>query len=444
MTETDTGRHDAPLVSARGLGKRFKLYKRPRDRVLEWCSAGAITRHESFWALRGVDLDIAPGECVGIIGRNGSGKSTLLKLMSGALTPTRGTVRTDARVYALLELGTGFNRTLTGRQNIAYAGAMLGLDRGYIRQREDEIVAFADLGGFIDQPVRLYSSGMTSRLAFSLFAFLDPDVLMIDEVLSVGDEGFKARCFELIERRIARGRSVVYVSHALRTMVRLCDRVLWLEGGRIEDQGAPTEIVNAFVARHRTGPRRERAAPRPDRSGDTRGGASGGAVLDAERIDAAPDPPTGGLLHGAEPDHTGSQEAPVAVLGAWLETPLGDHRETAPAGLPFVLCLDLGVERGAAHTIEVLVEDPGGEFVGGVRTRVDSPHGTRRVARLLSGCGLSPGTHVARLRLLEGGTHRVIGPAGGIRIPVVGVAPTPGGIALFRKITLADRAGDAP
>lgn len=425
------------LVSARGLGKHFKLYARPIDRVLEWCSAGSVVRHEPFWALRGVDLDITPGECVGIIGRNGSGKSTLLKLMSGALVATEGIVRTHARVHALLELGTGFNKQLTGRQNIAFAGSMLGIDRAYIKEREDQIVAFADLGGFIDQPVRLYSSGMTSRLAFSLFAFLDPDVLMIDEVLSVGDEAFRARCFELIERRIARGRSVVYVSHALRTMVRLCDRVLWLESGRPARLGPPTEVVNAFVAHHRTGAHAgERAQRRDPRAGSE---PRAGAWIHADRTEKAPEPPGSGALW--TPDEDGPSGAP-ALRRAWIETPLGDARDAAPAGLPFVLALELLAAQ--ALSIELLVEDPSGEVIGGVRARIDSGDTHACVARFLSGCGLSPGAYRVRPRLLVGGSPRPIGPEEGIILPVVGVAPTPSGIVVFRKVTLTDRTGDAP
>jgi len=445
------------MVSARGLGKRFKLYARPIDRVLEWCSAGSVVKHESFWALRGIDLDIAPGECVGIIGRNGSGKSTLLKLMSGALTPTEGTARAHGRVYALLELGTGFNRQLTGRQNIAFAASMLGIERDYIKAREEEIVAFADLGGFIDQPVRLYSSGMTSRLAFSLFAFLDPDVLMIDEVLSVGDEAFKARCFDLIERRIARGRSVVYVSHALRTMVRLCDRVLWLDSGRAERIGPPTEVVNAFVGRHRTGA--DPAAQQHDRPQRVRGArpapSEGGATLRVDRIDAAPGAPEGGCIW--EAPGTITEPETFDIRRAWIETPLGDARDTAPAGLAFVLALEIVGPIDGPTTLEVMAQDPEGHTIGGVRARIDAigdgngdgsvgnaPISTPCVLRLLSGSGFSPGEHTVRLSVIDAGAHRVIGPNKGITIPVVGVAPTPGGIVVFRKVTLADGVGDAP
>lgn len=425
--------HPDPLIRADGLSKRFRLYDRPRDRLFEWLSANTITRHCAFWALQNIDIDVRPGECLGVIGRNGSGKSTLLKLLSGALIPTRGQVDVRGRVYALLELGTGFNKQLTGRQNIAHAGAMLGLPNAYIKEREAQIIAFADLGRFIDVPVRSYSSGMMSRLAFSLFAFLDPDVLMIDEVLSVGDEAFKARCFELIDKRVADGRAVVYVSHALRTMVRLCDRVLWLEDGAVVEIGDPTSVVNAFVERHRTsssGEHTERDASAPSQPT-----APSADAITPERLedDDAPDPPDGACLVTDETVADGG--TPIAVRKLWLESPLGDVRENAPAGLSFVVAARVHAAADDPTPLSVEIETPQGTLIGGARVAVRLGLGRSGVLRLLCNAGLGPGEHTLRVRSRDGTALTA-------KLPVIGSAPTPGGIVLFRRVTLRERAGD--
>ena len=236
------------LIEARRVGKKFKLYSNPNHRLLEWLSFGRSVRHCDFWALKDIDITLRRGECLGVIGPNGSGKSTLLKILSGSLSPTVGRVRTEGRVYALIELATGFNRLLTGRQNIDLAGQMLGLDPQYVKERTDDIIRFADLGAFIDQPVRHYSSGMFARLGFSLFAFLEPDVLMIDEVLAVGDAAFRRKCFDLMEKQVkSLDRAVVYVSHGMQSVVRLCSKVLWLDRSVARMFGEPNEVVNAYL-----------------------------------------------------------------------------------------------------------------------------------------------------------------------------------------------------
>ncbi len=236
------------LIEGRSIGKKFKLYSNPNHRLLEWLSFGRSVRHCDFWALKDIDITLRRGECLGVIGANGSGKSTLLKILSGSLSPTVGRVRTEGRVYALIELATGFNPLLTGRQNIDLAGQMLGLDPQYVKERTDDIISFADLGQFIDQPARFYSSGMFARLGFSLFAFLEPDVLMIDEVLAVGDAAFRHKCFDLMEKQVkSLDRAVVYVSHGMHAVRRLCSTVLWLDRGVARMFGEPNEVVNAYL-----------------------------------------------------------------------------------------------------------------------------------------------------------------------------------------------------
>jgi len=235
------------VIDARGVSKLFKLYDKPSDRFREWLSLGRVTRHHAFWAVRDVDLHLERGEKLGIIGANGSGKSTLLKLLSGSLSPTSGTVRTVGRAFALIELSTGFNKDLTGRENISFVGMMLGLEREYVEQRREQIIEFADIGDFIDRPVRFYSSGMFVRLAFSLFAFLDPDLLMIDEAFAVGDAEFKEKSYALMRSMVrTQGRSVIFVSHSLHTIESVCDRVMWLEHGECREVGKPRPVIEAY------------------------------------------------------------------------------------------------------------------------------------------------------------------------------------------------------
>ena len=209
-------------------------------------------RAEEFWALRDVCLDIAPGQTVGFIGPNGSGKSTALKLMAGILEPTEGTIAVNGRLAALLELGAGFHPDLSGRENIYLNGALLGFSRADIRRRFDEIVAFAELESFIDMPVKHYSSGMYVRLGFAVAVHLDPDILLVDEVLAVGDAAFQRKCLERIYEMKRRGVTIVLVSHDLDTVQRLCDTAVWFERGKVRAVGQPTDVVMAYMNRTTT------------------------------------------------------------------------------------------------------------------------------------------------------------------------------------------------
>jgi lipopolysaccharide transport system ATP-binding protein len=236
------------MVSVCDLGKRFKLYARPSERVLEWISLGHLRRHEEFWALRDVSFEVRAGECVGIIGVNGAGKSTLLKILSRALYATAGTFEVRGRVVSLLELGTGFQPDLTGRQNVFQSAQLLGFPEGYVRDRLGAILEFAQIGEFIDQPVRQYSSGMFVRLAFSIFAHLDPDVYIVDEALSVGDVFFQQRCFHRFRELRERGCTILFVSHDMEAVTHLCDRVILLSGGKLAADGDPVTVVHDYFA----------------------------------------------------------------------------------------------------------------------------------------------------------------------------------------------------
>ncbi|MDQ7029882.1 MAG: ABC transporter ATP-binding protein, partial [Ardenticatenia bacterium] len=212
-----------------------------------------IRRHrehqEEFWALRDVSLEISPGQTVGFIGPNGSGKSTALKLMAGILEPTAGTISVQGRLAALLELGAGFHPDLSGRENIYLNSALLGFSRAEIRHRFDEIVHFAELEPFIDMPVKHYSSGMYVRLGFAVAVHVNPDILLVDEVLAVGDAAFQRKCLERIYEMKRQGVTIVLVSHDLGTVERLCDTVVWFEKGKVRAIGRPTDVVMAYTNR---------------------------------------------------------------------------------------------------------------------------------------------------------------------------------------------------
>ncbi len=236
------------MVSVHDLSKRFRLYRNPWDRALEWVTFGRVVRHESFWALRGINLEVRQGECVGIIGVNGAGKSTLLKILSRALFPTSGRFEVRGRVVSLLELGTGFHPELTGRQNIFQSARLLGFPEADVQNRLPAILEFAQIGEFVDRPVKEYSSGMFVRLAFSLFAHLDPDVYIVDETLAVGDIFFQQKCFERFRELRRRGCTILLVSHDMEAITHLCDRAILLNGGKLASQGDAASVVHDYFA----------------------------------------------------------------------------------------------------------------------------------------------------------------------------------------------------
>jgi lipopolysaccharide transport system ATP-binding protein len=224
---------DEVAISVCNVGKMYYLYDRPQDRLKQAFLWGRKKLYREFWALRDVSFEVKKGETVGIIGRNGAGKSTLLQIVAGTLSPTTGEVVMNGRVAALLELGSGFNPEFTGRENVYMNAAILGLSREEIAARFDDIAVFADIGDFIDQPVRIYSSGMMMRLAFAVAANIDSDILIIDEVLAVGDEAFQRKCMRVLEEFQDRGGSILLVSHDTQAIVRQCQRAALLDGGHL-------------------------------------------------------------------------------------------------------------------------------------------------------------------------------------------------------------------
>lgn len=253
---------EAPVISVRNVTKSYRIWTNPATRLVtplcEFCSRllpprlGRSVRsfgqngYHDFDALKEVSLEVQRGEAVGIIGRNGSGKSTLLQIIAGTLTRTSGAAAVQGRVAALLELGSGFNPQFTGRENVYLNGALLGLSRVEIDTRFDAIAAYADIGEFIDQPVQIYSSGMVVRLAFAVCVHVEADILIIDEALGVGDARFQLKCARTLDRFIANGRTLLFVSHDLNSVKRLCSRAVLLDGGHLLYSGLPNVVVNLY------------------------------------------------------------------------------------------------------------------------------------------------------------------------------------------------------
>ena len=234
------------VVDSHDLGKCYKLYVRPLDRLKELFATHGKQYHQDFWALQSVSFSVHPGESWGIIGRNGAGKSTLLKLITGVTRPSTGTLTVSGRIGALLELGTGFHPEYTGRENIYFSAAMLGLERDEIESVVPDILDFADLTEFIDRPVKTYSSGMFMRLGFAVATSIRPDILITDEVLAVGDEAFQKKCIRRMEAFLKQGKSLLFCSHSMYHVRKLCQKALWLDHGKVRALGGAAEVTNAY------------------------------------------------------------------------------------------------------------------------------------------------------------------------------------------------------
>ena len=247
-------------IRAEGLSKRFAIaaarrrHDTLRDQIADRFTSvfrrdeAVRPRIETIWALRDVSFEVKPGEIIGLIGRNGAGKSTLLKVLSRITEPTHGRAEIHGRIGSLLEVGTGFDRELTGRENIYLSGAILGMKKAEITRKFDEIVAFAEIDKFVETPVKRYSSGMYLRLAFSVAAHLDPEILLLDEVLAVGDAAFQKRCLGKMEEVAGGGRTILFVSHNMAAITRFCTRCIWLDGGKVREDGETEALVSSYLS----------------------------------------------------------------------------------------------------------------------------------------------------------------------------------------------------
>jgi ABC-type polysaccharide/polyol phosphate transport system ATPase subunit len=360
-------------ITVDDVSKRFRIYHE-RNQSLK----GALLRRkrgnfEEFWALRDVSLAVPEGASMGLIGENGSGKSTLLKCMARILRPDSGHIATEGKISALLELGAGFHHELSGRENVYLNGSILGLSRKELDRKFDDIVQFAGLDRFIDSPVKTYSSGMYLRLGFSVAINVNPDVLLVDEVLAVGDEQFQRRCKDKFAELRAQGRTVVLVSHALETIRELCDVAAWLDGGRLRLEGPVDAVVDGYL---------DAQAPPP-------AGADG--------ADAAPAPAVGGN----------------AVVGIELLDSRGRHTREALTGdavtLRFHYLLDGAVERPvfgmAVHTDEG-IEVTNAAMTPDVKADDCGPHG--HVDLRVEALPLLAGTYDISATLADGATGGVL------------------------------------
>ncbi|MDQ8051141.1 ABC transporter ATP-binding protein [Luteibacter sp.] len=249
-----------PVISARSVGKSYKMYRKPSDRLWQGIFRRQMAEND-FWALRDVSFQVMRGETVGIVGKNGSGKSTLLQMIAGTVQPSEGDVAVKGRVAALLELGSGFNPEFTGRENVYLNATILGLTRAQVDERFNSIAEFADIGEFIDQPVRSYSSGMSVRLAFAVIVHVDADVLIVDEALSVGDAFFSQKCMRFLREFQKRG-TLLFVSHDAGAVTNLCARAIWLEEGRVRMQGSAQDVVEHYMAQQHAASRGKLAGDR--------------------------------------------------------------------------------------------------------------------------------------------------------------------------------------
>ena len=291
-----------PSLRLQGVGKEYRLYDSPRARLKALLTGRAT--HRSHWALRDVSLELARGQCLGVVGSNGAGKSTLLKLITGTVQPTRGRIERHGRVTAILELGAGFHPDFTGRQNLYFGGSLIGIERAQMAALEPEVLAFAEIGEAIDRPVKTYSSGMVVRLAFALVTAVEPDLLIIDEALAVGDQRFQKKCIERIQAFRDHGCTILFCSHSPYHVRQLCDAALWLDHGRAMALGDTEQVLLAYETHARLqsadGPSRDAAAA-PDAAAAAPAGTGEAAIVDVQ-VAGLQDDATGlaPLLAGSE------------------------------------------------------------------------------------------------------------------------------------------------
>ena len=355
-------------ILAEGLGKRYQVGERERYLALRDVLTRAVTApfqrgnrrvRDFLWAIRGVSFDIREGEVVGLIGRNGSGKTTLLKLLSRITRPTVGFAEIHGRVGSLLEVGTGFHPELTGRENVYLSGAVLGMKKTEIDRKFDEIVAFSEVARFLDTPLKHFSTGMQMRLAFAVAAHLEPEILLVDEVLSVGDLEFQKKCLGKMEEVSESGRTIVFVSHQMNQIRRLCERVIWINAGQIRESGPAGEIIAAYEA----------ASLQPDRQEPLRQGCfSRWSLCDGSNL--LKHGLTGVSLHfslqisvAIRQGHFG-----IAIMSSENMVLIGwgfDNLDLAPGPQELVLRMPALPLRPGAYTIMCSLFDGGNNLTGG-------------------------------------------------------------------------------
>lgn len=396
------------IVEVKGLTKVFPIYDKPHYRLMQMLFRGAGRWYREFIALSGINLVIRRGETVGIVGRNGSGKSTLLQIICGTLAPTKGEVHVRGRVAALLELGAGFNPEFTGRENVYLNGTVLGLSRAEVEDKLEDILAFAEIGDFIDRPVKTYSSGMYVRLAFAVAIHVEPDLLVVDEALSVGDEAFQRKCFARIERLREAGCTVLFVSHAATTVVELCDRAILLDSGDMLVDGPPKAVISRY--------QRMLYAPQ-ERLGELRGllkreYAEGKLVSVESRVEVPPSrsissAPSNEFTKDAYFDEGLRSQSEVVypkrgatIVDPHLELPNGDRVNVITAGKKYIYAYDVKFDQGVAGArFGMMIKSlTGVEIAGAVSALANEAlewidAGTSLAIRFEFTCALAGGTY---------------------------------------------------
>lgn len=414
------------VLTATGLGKRYEIYDRPGDRLRQMLWGGRRTLFREHWALRNVSFEVRRGQMVGVIGRNGSGKSTLLQLVSGVLKPTEGRVAARGRIAALLELGAGFHPEFSGRENVFLNAQILGLGRAQVAERFDAIADFADIGDAIEEPVKTYSSGMVVRLAFAVAAYVEPDILIIDEALAVGDLSFQARCLDRIKTLRDRGVSTLFVTHDLGTFQALCDYGYLLDGGTLMSEGAPDHLAAQYynLSQEHELRRHRRAAEHASAHADAenRGAAESPEQLSDNASTAMVLPPPG--KEDGVPSFDETKSA-IAAKEASSEYRFGSHdavitgyrlldADDRPCtalkvGERFACELDIAMQSSLTDlTAAIMFRNAQGQNLFGANTRydgplslVDVPAGTRMTIRMEMNMLLNPGGYLLHMGISE-------------------------------------------
>ena len=391
---------DDVVIRVEDLDKVYRTFTTPIDRLKQWALGGKRQYYQESWALKDISFDIRRGEAVGLVGRNGAGKSTLLQVLAGTLRPSRGQALVRGRVSALLELGAGFNGDFSGRDNLYMNAAILGLSRDEIDERMDAVIDFADIGDYIDMPVRTYSSGMYVRLAFSLAISVQPDILIVDEALSVGDEGFQNKCFARIRDFQEAGGTLFFVSHSPQAVIQFCRRALLIDDGGVLLDGEPKSVIDQF---HRLV-----FAPAESRREITRdirsGGASSGAIEDDTGTGSETAPETAiGESHDVNLTAKGRTELPengARILNPRIETLEGVLVNTLIRGNQYRFCFDVEFLADAWQVLfQMMIRTHAGYPLGGSRSARPSEltlsvtEGERATASFTFTCRLFSASH---------------------------------------------------
>lgn len=417
------------MIRVQNLSKRYLTYGRTSDRLWDWFTPGPPKRGKYFWALRDLTLDVPRGSSLGVVGVNGAGKSTLLKILTGVTSPTEGSFLIEGRVSALLELGAGFHPEFTGRENILFNGKMLGLSEDELRRRTPEIIEFSELADFIDQPIRTYSSGMALRLAFAVASAVEPDTLIVDEALSVGDLHFQQKCLTRIRQFHDRGVTVLFVSHDPGVIKRFCNEAILLDAGRLIDRGRPDDVLdhyNALLAeKHRADgsrarivrPRSSQAATDENAALPTTNGAPPDATDTEPTADAAAPAPE---VERAAPElnlnlgdghRTGNFQGMITSVRFRADEAAGDGRLVVTGRRGTITVRAVALEPIASPTLGFLIKDRLGAEIYGTNTGVrgidlgDLAAGEAVELSVRAPMNLGPGVYTLTVALHSGPTH---------------------------------------